>query len=467
LKQRCKIVPWAISLRRIRSFLFASIWLVGIFAVFIAPVFAQTGQGGVYVLNVEGVINPPIASYVERGLEQANARGAKLIVLQMDTPGGLDTSMRVIIQAILASPAPVAVYVTPPGARAASAGLFLLMASHIAVMAPNTNTGSAHPVGLGGETDEVMTAKVVEDAAATIRTLATERGRNAEWAERAVRESVSVTEQEALEENVIDLVAVDLTDLLRQLQGRQVKTATGEVVLDLEGALVEDLDMTFAERLLHVISDPNVAFILLSVGSIGLLAELYNPGAFFPGIAGVISLILAFYSLGNLPTNYAGVALIVLAIALTVAELYIEGFGVLGVGALVAFVLGALILFRPFTIPSPVLPEVRVHPLVITLVTASMAGFLVLVLTQVVRARRSPVKMGSEYYLGQIVRVHSDLNPRGRVWFEGQTWYAELVEGSREVAAGEKVRIVGLDGLTLIVKPVNPDLPAGEQTGPG
>jgi membrane-bound serine protease (ClpP class) len=441
--------------RKLLSLLYLTIWLAGLLSLIAGPVVAQAPSGGIHVLTVEGIINPPVSNYIERAMSQAIEQDARLIVIQLDTPGGLDTSMREIMQQFWASPVPVAVYVGPSGARAASAGLFLLVSSHIAAMAPGTNTGSAHPVGLGGETDEVMTAKVVEDAAATIRTIALDRGRNAEWAERAVRESVSATEQEALELGVIEIVAANLDDLLAQIDGLTVQTAAGAVTIDLAGAPLVEAPMNFAENFLHVITDPNIAFILLSVGSIGILAELYNPGALFPGITGAIALILAFFSLGNLPTNWAGVALIVFAILLTVAELYIEGFGVLGIGALVSFVLGALILFRPFRTPSPVMPVVSVNPFVIALVVVTLATFLFFVLQQVMKVRRSPIGAGAEHFIGQIARAHTEIKPTGLVWFDGTTWNAELAEGYTEVPEGMKVRILRMDGLTLIVEPLD------------
>jgi membrane-bound serine protease (ClpP class) len=273
-----------------------------------------------------------------------------------------------------------------------------------------------------------------------------------------VRESVSVTAAEALELDVIDVIAADLDDLLQQIDGLAVITAAGQVVLDVASAPRREAPMTFAERVLHVISDPNIAFILLSVGSLGLIAELYNPGAVIPGVTGLIALILAFYSLGNLPTNWAGVALIGLGLILAIAELNTEGTGFLAVGALVAFVLGALLLFRPFRPVSPVLPAVSVNPWLLGAVTASLGAGLFVVVAQVIRARRAPLRTGPEHYLGQTVRVHTSLNPRGRVWFEGQTWNAEL-RGEGEVPADAQVRITGREGLTLIVEPV------GDQQG--
>jgi membrane-bound serine protease (ClpP class) len=432
--------------------------LVGVTAMVAGPVRAQNGRQAVHLVEIRGIINPAVADYLARALAEANADDARLVVVKMDTPGGLETAMRDMIQEILASPVPVAVYVTPAGARAASAGLFILVAGHVAAMSPSTNTGAAHPVGLGGDGDAVMEAKVVNDAAATIRSLAELRGRNAEWAERAVRESVSITEREALDLNVIDLVARDLDDLLAQLDGRTVTTAAGEVTLDVVGAPLFAAGMTWAEQFLHVLTNPNIAFILLSVGSIGLIAELYNPGSFFPGITGAIFLILAFVALGNLPTNWAGVALIVLALVLLVAELNTEGTGILGGGALVAFLLGSVMLFRPFRPASPALPDLTVSPWVIGGSALLMGGFLLVVVRQVARVRRSPLLTGYEHFIGKKGTVHEKLNPRGRIRFEGQLWFAEVKPEDEEIEPrpllpGETVRIVAVDGLTLIVEP--------------
>jgi membrane-bound serine protease (ClpP class) len=428
------------------------VWLFVPLLIETRSVRAQTATGAVFVVELRGIINPPAANYVKRALLDAEEQKASLVVIQMDTPGGLDHSMREIIQEILASPVPVAVYVFPSGARAASAGLFILLSSHVAAMAPGTNTGAAHPVGLGGETDDVSTAKAVNDAAATIRSLTTERGRNAEWAEQAVRKSVSVTEREGLELDVIDVVAVDLDELLQKIEGRRVQTSAGEIALRVVDTPRLNVPMSFAERLLHAISDPNIAFILLSVGSIGLIAELYNPGALFPGITGAIALILAFFALGNLPTNWAGVALITLAILLFIAELNTEGIGPLGFGALVSFLLGGLILFQPFRPGSPALPDLRINPWVVGGATASMGAFMSFVMAQVVRSHKVPLRTGPEQFVGRMARVHQDLTPRGRVWFEGQIWFAEARSG-QSVTAGHMVQIIGLDGLTLIVEP--------------
>jgi membrane-bound serine protease (ClpP class) len=441
--------------RHPRKILLLVAWLmVALVIALFGPTHAQDEGGTVYIAEVRGVISPPVANYLIRVLDEAEVENASLVVIQLDTPGGLDTSMREIIQAILDSPVPVATYVTPTGARAASAGLFILMSSHIAAMTPSTNTGAAHPVGLGGEADETMTAKIENDAAAYIRSLAVLRERNASWAEQAVRESVSVTDQEALELNVIDLVASNLDGLLEQIDGQTFETAVGTVTLDVISAPRHEASMTFPERFLHVILDPNLAFILLSIGSIGIIAELYNPGALVPGIAGVISLILAFFALGNLPTNWAGVGLIVLALILFIAELNTDTTGVLAVGGIVAFLLGAFILFRPFQTGSPALPEVEVSPWLIAMTTASMAAFTLFVVGQMIRTRHAPLLTGYEQFVGQLGQVRRDLAPEGRVWFQGQLWFARTQSG-QEVETGKDVRIVSVDDLTLIVEPLD------------
>jgi membrane-bound serine protease (ClpP class) len=435
------------------------ILLLALVCIRAGPADAQTGTA-VHTIEIRGIINPPAADYLERALREAAEEQASLVIVEIDTPGGLDTSMRQMMRAILASPVPVVVYVGPSGARAASAGLFLLASAHVAAMAPGTNTGAAHPVSLGGEADEVTSAKAVNDAAATIRALAAERGRNTEWVERAVRESVSITADEALELGVIEIVARDREDLLAQLDGRTVATVAGEVTLELEGATARDARMSFGERFLHAISHPDIAFILLSIGSIGIIAELYNPGSFIPGIIGAIALILAFFSLGNLPTNWAGVALMVLAVGLLIAELNTDGTGALGVGSVIAFLLGGLFLFQPIRggFP-PVAPTMRVSPALLIGATAAMAGLVFIVTTQVVRSRKTPIQTGHEQFIGQLAQAREDLNPQGRVWFQGQPWNATTV-GGRLAPSGAEVRIVGLEGLTLIVEPVEP----GEET---
>jgi membrane-bound serine protease (ClpP class) len=441
----------------IRLAVYCSIMVLGVILLSINPVYAQPAPGSVHILEINGVINPPVENYIRRTVQDAQQQDASLIIIKMDTPGGLDTSMRQIIQMMLSSTVPVAVYVSPSGSRAASAGLFILTAAHIAAMAPGTNTGAASPVALGGDAEDVSMTKAVEDAAAFIRSLAIQQGRNAEWVERAVREAVSITEREALEINVIEIVADDVDDLIGQIHGRTVRAAAGDVTLNVADAPHHEASMNFAENFLHVISDPNIAFILLSVGSIGIIAELYNPGALFPGIFGAISLILAFFSLGNLPTNWAGVALLALGIGLFIAELYVEGFGPLGVGALAAFLLGGMMLFQPFRPAPPAWPDLSVNPWLLGTATAMMGGFMFFVMAQLVRSRKAPIKTGHEQFIGQIVTVNQDLNPSGRVWFQGQHWYATVQPPDVIVESGKKVRIIGIESLTLITEPLDDD----------
>ena len=406
--------------------------------------------GAVYVLTIDGIINPLSASYLERGLQQAREAGAQAVVVMLNTPGGLESSMREMTQAMLGSTVPVVVYVTPAGGRAASAGMFITVAAHVAAMEPGTNIGAAHPVGMGGQIDEVSSAKVTNDAAALARSLATVRERNAEWAEQAVRESVSITAQEAVQKNVVDLTATSLEDLLAQIDGTAVKTPAGQVTLRTAPAPVVELPMTIAERILQTITDPNIAFILLSIGAIGIIAELYNPGTFFPGVTGVLALVLAFVALGNLPVNWAGAGLIVFAIVLLTIDLYTNGLGLLALGSLAAFVLGALMLYQPFTPTSPAMPVLQVNPWLIGSTAAVVTGFMVFAGRAVLRARQRQATTGAEGLVGQVGVAMSELSPEGLVRAEGERWSAVSVEGP--IPAGTKVVVVAMEGLTLRVK---------------
>ncbi|MCK5434792.1 MAG: nodulation protein NfeD, partial [Dehalococcoidales bacterium] len=325
--------------------------LLGLIVTASITIETQAASSRIDVLHATGVINPVLADYIERGIEQAEENDVIAVIIQMDTPGGLDTSMRDIVKDIVNARVPVVVYVSPSGARAASAGVFITMAAHVAVMASNTAIGAAHPVSIGAEGEEgmseTMEEKVVNDAAAYIRSIAEAHGRNMEWAERAVRESVSATEQEALELNVIDMVAPDLDSLVAQLDGRQVIMLGGNVVtLHTQEATINHINMNAMEDFLYAISDPNIALILLSLATLGITAEIFNPGLIFPGVLGAISGLLAFYSLGMLPVNYAGVLLVVLAFALFIAEVFTTTFGLFTAGGITSLVIGSLILFK-------------------------------------------------------------------------------------------------------------------------
>jgi len=399
----------------------------------------------VYVATYEGVINPVSAEYINHVLAEAQEATATAVVIRLDTPGGLDTSMRLIIKDITSSPVPVIVYVSPSGGRAASAGVFILYAAHIAAMAPGTNVGAAHPVAMGGgEMDAVMKEKVENDAAAYIKSIAAKRGRNVKWAEDAVRKSVSVTEKEALALKVIDLIADDVPSLLKAIDGRQVITGAGKVVLHTKGALLKDFPMGWRLEALKGLSDPNIAFILMTLGTIGLLAELYNPGAILPGIVGAISLILAFYSLQTLPVNYAGVLLIILGIVLFILEIKVTSYGLLSLGGLAALIFGALLLVKTDA------PFLKVS-LSFIIPTAVLVGTVLMTLTWIaVRTQRRRSVTGAEGMVGTIALAKTDVAPRGRVFVHGEIWDAVSDEPIRE---GEEARIKGVSGLTLKVAP--------------
>ena len=401
--------------------------------------------GLVYVATYEGVINPVAAEYINHVLAQAQEGGGTAVVIRLDTPGGLDTSMRLIIKDITASPVPVIVYVAPSGARAASAGVFILYSAHIAAMAPGTNVGAAHPVAMGGgEMDAVMKDKVENDAAAYIKSIAEKRGRNVNWAEDAVRKSLSVTEKEALGLKVIDLIADDMPSLLAAIDGRSVVTGAGKSVLHTKGAVVKDLPMGWRLEALKALSDPNIAFLLMTLGTIGLLAELYNPGAILPGIVGAISLILAFYSLQTLPINYAGVLLIILGIVLFILEIKVTSYGLLSLGGLASLVLGALMLVQTDA------PFMKVS-LSFIVPTAVLFGAALMSLTwMAVRTQRQGSVVGAEAMIGTIALAKTDVAPRGQVFVQGELWDAVSDEPIRE---GEEARVKAVSGLTLKVAP--------------
>ena len=421
---------------------------------FVVPIaVAQPAQPTVHVVEIVGVINPLSAEYLTRALAGAREEQAAAVVVRLDTPGGLDTSMRNMVQAIFDSSLPVILYVAPSGARAASAGLFICMAAHVCAMAPGTNIGAAHPVALGGEQEEASAEKATNDAAAFIRSLAEARGRNADWAERAVRESISASADEAASLNVADLKANDMTELLQAVDGRRVQTSAGEAVLRTAGVPTRPVPMTFAERILHTITDPNIALLLLTIGTIGIIAELYNPGTWIPGVAGAIALILAFAGLGNLPTNWAGVGLIILAVVLLLAEALTAGLGIFAAASAIAFVLGALFLFRPFGIPAPSAPAVSVNPVLMGALGAGAGAFMLLVLRSLVRTRMAPAAVGPEALVGATGVARARLDPQGVVTVHGEDWTAVAEGGPIDV--GRSVRVVQLEGVTLLVQPID------------
>jgi len=417
----------------------------------LALVSTSTSNGAspssVVVATYEGVINPVAAEYVHDALAFAEAKAAQAFVLRLDTPGGLDTSMRLIIKDFTSSTIPVIVYVAPSGGRAASAGVFITLAADIAAMASGTNIGAAHPVAMGGgEMDKTMKEKVENDSVAYIKSIAERHGRNAVWAEDAVRKSVSVTEREAMKLRIIDLVADDVPGLLDKLDGRKLSMGRRSVVLHTKGAEVLEFPMGWRLEVLKAISDPNIAFLLMTVGTIGLLAELYNPGAILPGVIGAISLIMAFYSLQTLPINYAGVLLILVGVVLFILEIKVTSYGILTLGGITSMVLGGLLLVKT---DAPFM-QVSLAFLLPTILTAAalMLGMTWLAL----KARHRKPVSGVESLLGAVAVAKTDLHPRGQVFVQGELWEAV---SEQPIRAGEETEVTGIEGLTLRVAPRN------------
>ena len=417
--------------------------LVLVLALLTIPVVASAAPAPVATIEIEGVISPVTLRLVGIAIDRAQAERAQALVIQLDTPGGLERSMRAIVQRMMNAEVPVIVYVAPTGARAASAGVFITMAAHVAAMAPATNIGAASPVALGGGADKTMMKKIENDAAAFIRTVALERGRNADWAEKAVRQAVAVTERDALKLKVIDLIADSVPDLLEKVDGRTVKLPKGPVTLATKGAPVRPIEVGFRDRFLNIITDPNVAYVLMMLGMLGLFFELSNPGVVLPGVIGGISLILAFFAFQSLPINYAGLLLILFGIVLLIAEIKIVSHGVLAIGGMVSMALGSLMLFDS--------PEVgfRVSWWVIGPTVAATAGIFLFVVAAGVRALSRPPSTGTEGLVGRTATVRERLGPEGQVMVSGEIWRA-IAEGE-PLEPGAQVRIVGVDGLTLRV----------------
>lgn len=445
----------------------------------------QTAEGEAantaVLLRVSDAIGPATSDYIERGLNQARERGARLVILQLDTPGGLDTSMRSIIRNIIASPVPVVIYVSPSGARAASAGTYMLYAAHVAAMAPGTNLGAATPIQIGGGLPGIepgdkqpsgdksgdkdgqeekqapapaeggtLHRKMVNDAVAYIRSLAEMRGRNADWGEKAVREAASLSAKQALDQNVIDVIATDIPDLLKKIDGRTVRVNDADRVLDTGGLQVTAINPDWRNELLSIITNPNIAYILMLLGIYGLFFELANPGFVLPGVIGAISLMLALFAMQVLPINYAGLGLILLGIAFMVGEMFMPSFGVLGMGGIVSFIIGSIILFDADG------GSMAISVPLIFAVSLLTAGFFFCVIHVVYRSFRKPVVSGVEQMVGSVVEVQEGFDGEGHVFVHGEIWQAR---SDASLQPGDKALVTGMDGLVLKIEPLKEKQP--------
>lgn len=423
--------------------------LLGLLAAVLLTISPRAGaaeRSTIDFITLSGVIDPVSSRYLLRQIGQAERSGAQAIVVQLDTPGGLDISMREIVQRMLASRVPIVVWVSPKGARAASAGVFISYAAHVLAMSPATNIGAAHPVNLGGgEGDAVMTEKATNDAAAYLRSIADERGRNRDWAERAVRESVSLGASEAVHEKVADFTAGTLSTLLTKLDGREVEVGGRTVTLSTGDYQLRFHKMGLFESILHTAIRPEVAYMLLLLGFYGLLFELYNPGIGLAGVLGGVSLILGFYALSVLPVSWAGVALLVLAVGFMVADLHVAGLGVFTVGGIVALVAGSLLLFAGAS------DVFRLSPIVIAAAVAGTLLFFISAMTAALRARASRPLSGAEGIVGTYGTARTDIAPDGQVMAKGTLWRARTLGAA--IPQGGRVRVRSVAGLMLIVEP--------------
>jgi len=427
------------------SVLIASIWV----SFFISWVGMAQGQEKppIFIIEVDGIINPATAKFITESIDQATENGAQCLIIQLDTPGGLMESMRSIVKKMLTASIPVIVYVSPSGARAASAGVFITMAAHIAVMAPGTHIGAAHPVSLGeGKESKTMSEKIVNDTVSYIKTIAKTRGRNIDWGEKAVRKSVSITEEEALKLNVIDFVSPDIPDLLTKIDGKVIKFDGMTRTLLTKGIQPKSLQMSWRYRLLDIISNPSIAYILLMLGIYGIFFELSNPGAILPGVVGGIFLILAFYALQMLPISFAGLALILFAIILFIAEIKVVSHGLLSVGGVISLFLGSLML-----IESPT-DYMRISLSVIIPAVLVSAAFFIFAVTMAIRARLAKPTTGMEGLIGEIGTAVTPIAPEGKASIHGEFWN---VFSDHTIQSGDKVQVVEVVNLKLKVKKID------------
>lgn len=397
----------------------------------------------VYLLNIDGTINPALADYIIKGIEKAEEQKASAVIIRMDTPGGVVTTTKTIIKAMINSKVPVVVYVAPSGSSATSAGALIAVCADFAAMAPGTNIGAAHPVGGGGEEiNATMSEKVVNDLTAYIRGIVAEKGRNAAWAEKAIRESVSITAKEALEIKAIDIVADSMPDLLAQLDGRKVQKKDGPVTLRTKNAKVERVPVGLRFKILDVIANPNIAYMLMMIGGVGIMMELYNPGLIFPGVLGGISLLLAFFALQVLPVNYVGILLIILSVLLFILEIKVTSFGLLSIGGILSLTLGSVMLFETGE------DAMRVSWAVIFPTVTAVSAFFIFAMGLVVRAWLAKPRTGEQGLLGEVGFALTDVYNEGKISLHGEYWNAR---SDSFIPRGERVRVVKVDSLSVVV----------------
>ncbi|MEX0806339.1 MAG: nodulation protein NfeD [Candidatus Binatia bacterium] len=428
-------------MKTLRIFFFLSLMAAGL------SVMAQTKDSSaphVDLIVIDGSINPAVDDFIRESIGRAKSNGARALLIQLDTPGGLLSSTRTIVKDMLGAQVPIMVYVAPSGSGAGSAGVFITMAAHVAAMAPATNIGAAHPVAGGGqEVKGVMGEKIENFTASFSETIAQKRGRNTEWAIQAVRRSVAITETDALKKNVIDIVAKDIDDLLRQADGRKVDLDGRMTTLSVKGANVVRHEMSLKQRIINAIADPNIAYMLLMAGILGLYMEFSNPGVLFPGVAGAICLIMALISLQLLSFNYAGLILILLGIALLIGEAFTPSFGILGIGGVISLALGSFLLFDT---PNS---DLSIDRSIIITAVATMASLIFAISYLVFRSQKIRLTMGMEGLVGEIGEVRGKLSPSGKVFVHGEYWNAQA---DGEIDVGERIQVVGYDGMNLKVK---------------
>ncbi|MER3523693.1 MAG: serine protease [Ignavibacteria bacterium] len=420
----------------------------------ILPLTALFAQPAVHGITLDATINPATADYIHVSIQRAKEQNAECLVIRLNTPGGLLKSTRVIVTDLLSAPLPIVVYVAPAGSQAASAGTFITLAAHIAAMAPGTNIGAAHPVGMqGAEKDSIMNEKATNDAAAFIRTISEKRKRNVQWAEEAVRKSISITETEALKQRVIDVVAPSVAALMDSIDGKNVEIDGASRALRTKGAEIKEFEMDWKHKLLDMLSDPNVAYIFFLLGMYGLMFELYNPGSILPGVVGVIAIIIALYSLHTMPINYAGLALILFGIILFIAEIKITSYGLLTVGGIISLALGSIMLIEP----DSSLEFIRISWSVIIPAALITAGFFAFAVGMGIKAQRRKPTTGIEGLIGETGEAITMLNPTGQVRAHGEIWKAISDEG--KITSGTQIVVTSIDNLTLHVKKARHDGP--------